>query len=303
MNRLAALGFGAGIGCAIANALADRRAEARHASSSRAGERVLVRGQAGQGDVVLLHGNGAMIEDMELSGLVDRLGRERRVVVPDRPGYGASALPQDRPWSVTRHADFVAGLIGREKLDRPVVLGQSLGALVALALALDHPETVRGLVLVSGFYTPDPQFSIVAQKIWSLPVIGPALVATTLPQLAQATLPLVSKQLFAPLPVPERFHRLPKDLLLRRSHLQSTADGASLLEEDAARYGRHIQRLRVPVHLFAGEDDHIIRAMHHAEAFRERYRPAVLTPLPGTGHMAHYSATDAIARAVLDLGG
>ena len=46
--------------------------------------------------VVLLHGNGSMIQDFTISGLVDRLARRNRVLCFDRPGFGYSQRPRLR---------------------------------------------------------------------------------------------------------------------------------------------------------------------------------------------------------------
>ncbi|MBV8505395.1 MAG: alpha/beta hydrolase, partial [Alphaproteobacteria bacterium] len=51
------------------------------------------RGNAGAPCVVMFHGNGTMIQDLILSGLVDRLAQHHRVVCFDRPGFGYSQRP------------------------------------------------------------------------------------------------------------------------------------------------------------------------------------------------------------------
>jgi alpha/beta hydrolase fold len=49
----------------------------------------------GSGDpVVLLHGNGSMIEDFESSGLIEMASRKYRVIAFDRPGFGHSTRPR-----------------------------------------------------------------------------------------------------------------------------------------------------------------------------------------------------------------
>ena len=47
--------------------------------------------------VVLLHGNGSMIQDFTISGLVDLLARRNRVLCFDRPGFGYSQRPRYSP--------------------------------------------------------------------------------------------------------------------------------------------------------------------------------------------------------------
>ena len=55
----------------------------------------------GTGDppVVLLHGDGSMLEDFATSGLLDLATERHRILAFDRPGYGRSERPRDRAWT------------------------------------------------------------------------------------------------------------------------------------------------------------------------------------------------------------
>ena len=53
--------------------------------------------------LVLIHGNGTLIQDFTISGIVDRLSERYRVIVFDRPGYGYSTRPR-RLWTPRAHA-------------------------------------------------------------------------------------------------------------------------------------------------------------------------------------------------------
>ena len=53
-----------------------------------------------------------------------------------------------------------------------VVVGHSMGAMVALALALDYPEDVRRLVLLGGYYYPSARIDAVLTAPVALPVLG-----------------------------------------------------------------------------------------------------------------------------------
>ena len=96
--------------------------------------------------VVLVHGlGGAASNWVELA---PELARDHRVVALDHPGHGGSsplpALPNLEPF-----ADRLALVIERERAAPGVVVGHSLGCLVALRLAIRRPDLVRGLVLCS----------------------------------------------------------------------------------------------------------------------------------------------------------
>lgn len=77
----------------------------------------------------------------------------RRLIMPDLRGHGAS-----RAGEGCRIADFaneMAGLIRNLRLDRPVVIGHSLGGMVSIALAARYPALVGGLVIMAGTLKPD----------------------------------------------------------------------------------------------------------------------------------------------------
>ena len=76
---------------------------------------------------------------------VETLSRDFQVVRYDLRGFGKSSVPTG-PYS---HVRDLRGLIECLSLSAPVLIGLSLGANVALSCALDHPHTVRGLVLAS----------------------------------------------------------------------------------------------------------------------------------------------------------
>ena len=51
--------------------------------------------------LVLLHGNGSMLQDFESSGLIDLAAKSYRVIVFDRPGFGYSDRPRNVVWSAS----------------------------------------------------------------------------------------------------------------------------------------------------------------------------------------------------------
>jgi alpha-beta hydrolase superfamily lysophospholipase len=81
--------------------------------------------------VVLLHGNGSMIQDFTISGLVDRLARRNRVLCFDRPGFGYSNRPRLRLWTPTAQAALFVKVLHQLGVRNPVLLGHSWGTLVA----------------------------------------------------------------------------------------------------------------------------------------------------------------------------
>ena len=63
--------------------------------------------------------------DLVLSGLVDRLAQNYRVVCFDRPGFGYSHRPRTRIWTATTQAALFAKALDQLGVRNPVVLGHS----------------------------------------------------------------------------------------------------------------------------------------------------------------------------------
>ena len=76
------------------------------------------------------------------------LAARHRVIAMDLPGFGHSPMPA-RPISMDLYADIVAGLLDELGVERPVLVGNSMGGLIASELAISRPERVERLVLVS----------------------------------------------------------------------------------------------------------------------------------------------------------
>ncbi len=255
--------------------------------------------ERGEGEpVVLIHGNGTMIQDFTVSGLVDRLASRYRVIVFDRPGYGYSSRPRQL-WTPRAHAKLFQSALGQLGIEQATVLGHSWGTLVAVALALECPSLVRSLVLASGYYYPTLRADTFLFSPPALPVIGDAMRHTISPLVARAILPGLIKQMFAPADVPERFERqFPKEMMLRPSQLRAAAEDAALMTPSAMELQHHYRELRMPVTIIAGADDQIADVGRQSERLHRELPQSEFIALPGLGHMVHHLDPDAVAGAV-----
>jgi pimeloyl-ACP methyl ester carboxylesterase len=127
--------------------------------------------------ILFIHGYGALIEHWR--AIMRPVAREHTLYALDLYGFGQSAIPRVPP---TRQlwADQVADLITARMDERPVIVGHSMGGMVAAQVAHDYPELVRGLVLVDSTGLADPANSPSAldNAMFSFiqaPLIGEAL--------------------------------------------------------------------------------------------------------------------------------
>jgi pimeloyl-ACP methyl ester carboxylesterase len=96
--------------------------------------------------LVLLHGGLGAAELW--APVLPALAAGRRVIAVDLPSHGHTA-DVDRPFRAETMADDVSALVEHLGLERADVMGYSLGGQVALRTAIQHPQRVRRLVLVS----------------------------------------------------------------------------------------------------------------------------------------------------------
>lgn len=114
------------------------------------GVSLAVRDFGGQGsDVLLLHGGGRTMEDWRLMAPI-LLRAGLRVAAMDLRGHGRSTAA---PWSWPAALGDVAAVAGRLGMDRPALVGHSLGGIVAAMWAADHPECP---LAVNGDGHPNP---------------------------------------------------------------------------------------------------------------------------------------------------
>ena len=256
--------------------------------------------EQGQGDpVVLIHGNGTLIQDFTVSGLVDGLSGHHRVIVFDRPGFGYSTRPRSRIWTPLAQAEVLQKALDQLGVEQPVVLGHSWGTLVAVALALQFPSRVRGLVLTSGYYFPTARLDVPLLSPPAIPVIGDIMRYTVSPLPGRLLLPRIIRRLFEPAPVPERFDRLfPKEMMLRPSQLRAAAADTALMIPAATELQVRYRELKMPTVIVTGADDKIADVGRQSERLCKTIPQSRFVALPGLGHMVHHLAPDEVMKAV-----
>lgn len=114
---------------------------------------------AGHGNtpLILLHGMGSTAE-VWLPQL-NHFGRQRHTVAWTTPGYGPSPALPTLGWSELANA--LAQMLDTLRIPKAVVLGHSIGGMVAQAFYHQHPHRVAGLILSAtsaGFGSTDPQW-------------------------------------------------------------------------------------------------------------------------------------------------
>ncbi|MGP4109950.1 alpha/beta fold hydrolase [Streptomyces sp. 4N509B] len=189
--------------------------------------------------MILLHGglgSGEMF-----APVLPALAERHQVITVDLQGHGRTA-DIDRPLDVRLMADDVAALIDHLGLERPDVVGYSLGGGVAFHTAVRHPEKVGRLVAVSAMFRRSATYpEILAQQAQVGPEAAEFMKETPMYELYQRVAPR-----------PEDFPRL-----------------LGKIGEAMARdfdYEEEVRGLRVPT-LIAAADADMAPPSHYVEVF------------------------------------
>lgn len=256
--------------------------------------------ERGQGQpVVLLHGNGTMAQEFDICGLIDLAADKYRVIAFDRPGYGYSDRPRGKKWDPEAQAELLHRALQRLGVERPVIVGHSWGTLVAVALALAHPEEVASLVLLSGYYYPTPRLDVVLLSPPAIPVIGDLMRYTVSPLIGRMIWPAMLRKIFGPSKTPDRFkNRFPVWMTLRPNQLRASASETALMIPSAGKLSSRYRELGMPVVIMSGTDDRHVIPKLHSERLHRELPQSDLVMAPGVGHMIQHLVPNQVLSAI-----
>lgn len=260
--------------------------------------------QAGNDDppLVLLHGVGDSAVDW--SWVIPTLGTKHRVIAPDFPGSGDSAKPK-REYSLEFLTQFLGDFLNALQIQRAVLLGNSLGGLIALRFALSNPQQVAALVLV-GTMAFSQLFKLVLSNL-TLPIFGEFAIAWSKTPLgakqrawSRAALLFAhpSKVSAAWLAQQERMALLPSFLeanlsILRSLQLYLLGQPQVVLES--------LPQLQMPTLVVWGVNDLVLPNYQAYQDAINRLQQTHLALIPDCGHLPQVERPELFTNAVNDF--
>ncbi len=249
--------------------------------------------------IVMIHGILAQLRHFSYA-LAGRVATDHRVILIDRPGWGHSTTIGKRPGIATQ-ADMIAAALGKLGIEKPLLVGHSMGGAVSLALALRHPELPRALALIAPFTQPVEKVVDTFRSLEVPALLAPVIAWTLAIPMGIRTGGAKAAQAFSPDPVPADFGVKGGGLLaLKPASFQSgvfeITNANAEMRAQASRYGE----LKLPVAILYGTGDYLLEPALHGRKTAAAIPNAKLTEIEG-GHMlqvCHVDATEAWLRRV-----
>jgi pimeloyl-ACP methyl ester carboxylesterase len=241
--------------------------------------------------IIFLHGIGSASQAWEAQ--LKHFGATRRAIAWDAPGYGGSADLSPEAPAAGDYADVLAGLLTALGIDSAVLVGNSLGALMAAAFVKRYPKRVQALVLsdVARGYArlnKEEQAKMAWQRIEAVERLGAV-------KLAQDR----AGRLMGPDAPPEIAKRA--ELVMQRIRPKGYAQAARMLA--GAEVFDELQGCTAPTQVIVGGAD-LVTPPAGNKAVAEAIPGARYLEIPGIGHLPYLEAADAFNTAVEDfLGG
>jgi pimeloyl-ACP methyl ester carboxylesterase len=239
--------------------------------------------------------------DEMCAALMDTLAPRFRVTAFDRPGHGWSD-PDPAHATPSAQAQKVHGAVESLGLERPVIVGHSLGGTVALAYGAQFPEEASGVVALSPLAYPVWGLGHLPAALRAIPGVGPALAHTLFALADPWRVRVLIDLIFSPQKPTARFREaFPTGLAGRPASVR--ADSVDVMRTTAALHqlAQSYPDYPLPVRVMVGERDRILKPRRQGERLARELRDAELTVLPGLRHMFHHFAATTVATAVDDV--
>jgi pimeloyl-ACP methyl ester carboxylesterase len=239
----------------------------------------------GQGrPVVLVHGAGQDTTSWRYN--IPDFARTHTAVALDLPGHGKSEVIFPPINQTSEYARFVWLFMKEMRLDRPVLMGHSMGAGICMSIALEHPGGLGGIVPVDG-----------AEKVVGVfdHDIHQAYLDSPMELKLEMTMESFRSLCSKATPT-ARIEEIAQDLL--RIHPDVTA--ADTQAFNSFDIGAQVQRIDVPVFLISGSDDFLVTP-EMVRRTGEKIKNSRVTILEGVGHFPHTEAPERFNKEVGDF--
>ncbi|MFK7751950.1 MAG: alpha/beta fold hydrolase [Sedimentitalea sp.] len=246
-------------------------------------------GPLGAPVLVMIHGLSAQLQHFTY-GMTDDLRDDFRLLIVDRPGCGYSTRDGAGMARLDEQARMLWQFLDERGIDRPVLVGHSLGGALALNMALAHPDKAGALALIAPLTQAEQEMNpifkpLVVRVGWLRWLIGHTISAP----MGKFTKDKLLEAAFAPEPpVNDFMERAAAILGMRPKGYIGPSEDLVMLETHIPVQAARYDGLKVPGGVLFGAEDPLLSASVHGkpmQAFGLDYEE-----LPKRGHMLPITA-------------
>lgn len=249
--------------------------------------------ESGEGrPILMIHGLGGTLHHLRRP-LMEEFGEGYRLIAIDRPGSGYSTRGAGLDGRLTEQARQTVGFIEALGLEKPLLVGHSLGGAIALAVALDHPDKISGLALIAPLthYEEEPPEEFRSLVITS-PLRRRIIASTVALPMAIRNAPKTLEFVFGPQQPPEDYAVAGGAMIgLRPGHFYATCTDLVALHHDLPRQQTRYGEIAMPVGILFGTDDRVLNYERHGLAMQGKVAGLDLEIVRDIGHMPQYAIT------------
>lgn len=248
----------------------------------------LVGGPADGEPLLMIHGFGGDKDNW--TGYARHFTDDYRVIAPDLPGFGDNDRSPERSYAVPEQLPRITAFLDALGVERAHVTGNSMGGMIALGLALEHPERVRTLTLVNSAGVRGESKSELEEQ-------AEAGENSLVPRTVADVRRLARFVVHRPPPfVPARFAQLLLDKALPHQESLDATFWALVRQIEERAYNDRLGELSMPVLVVWGRQDRLID-VSVVEEFRRAVPQAEIAVFEETGHVPMIERPRAMARA------
>ncbi|MGE0828432.1 MAG: alpha/beta fold hydrolase [Hyphomonadaceae bacterium] len=257
---------------------------------------IIERGRADAPPILFLH--GATANAREFLNFTAALEADYRVLIIDRPGYGYSERPR-RSERLAVQARLLAHALERESEGPALIVCHSLGCASGLRIAVERPDLVDGLVLISPASHPYPWPNAWWARLAAAPLIGPLFCATLVPAIAPSASRSAIRNTFHPAqPTQDYVEDGGVGLAFRAGAFRASARDVVATKREFITQAPLYTQIDAPAVIVTADKDRVVSPRIHAQALARDIPTAELITLPGAGHMPHRVRPDAILASI-----
>lgn len=248
--------------------------------------------------IVLVHGASSSLQTMR-KPLGDRLAKDHRVILIDRPGHGWSTRERAGDSTPAIQARMIDEALGKLGVDQAIIVGHSWAGSLVPAMALQYPKRVAAIMMLSPVAYPWPGGVGNFNRIAAIPVIGPLLAYTITLPLGLFLVDPGTRYVFAPQAMPDGYvDATAVRMVLRPQVFLDNARDLTTLKAEMAGQSPNYPSIRVPVTIVTGDADKTVSTDIHSRPFAAAVPQTKLVVLPNGGHMPQVYATDLIVAEI-----